>query len=125
MNQADIDLLEESGGLNTINHGVWGEAMKLNLTDQEWVQLIDGQSEDSELPICCANISRLRDRFVSILRGGRNNDIMDFELEHLKQELKWVADGHELTPLLQKVCEQIGFNPDEAEHKPRIEAPEL
>ena len=30
-----------------------------------------------------------------------------------------VADGHELTPLLKKVCEQIGFDPKAVEHEPQ------
>ncbi len=90
---------------------------KLTLTDTEWCQLIDGESEDSQLHICCANISALRDTFVSIMRNGRRDtEIGPFDLPNLKQKLKWVADSHDLTPLLKKVCEQSGFDPSVSEH---------
>lgn len=85
--------------------------MKITLTDSEWISLIDGDSEDSQLPRCCANISALRDELIHIIREGRNEDIMDYRIQWLKDKLTWVADGHDLTPLLKKVCDQIGFDP--------------
>lgn len=95
--------------------------MKIELTDSEWISLLDGDAEDSSLPTCCANISALRDSFVSILRNGRGRDIMSWEIDALKQKLKWVIDGHDIEdmPVLQKVAEQIGFEPETAEHTPR------
>ena len=91
---------------------------RLTLTDSEWVQLLDGESDDSQLGKCCANISSLRDWFAQIIRDGRNEPIMDWYLEKLKVRLKWVADGHDLTPLLQKVCDQLQFDPSAVEHEP-------
>lgn len=91
--------------------------MKLNLTDSEWISLLDGESDDSQLGTCCANISSLRDQFMLLVRSGRNEEIMEWELTDLKRKIKWVADGHELSPLLIKICEQIGFDPEEEEHK--------
>lgn len=90
----------------------------LNLTDSEWLQLLDGQSDDSELSACCANVSALRDVFFQIVREGRNEEIMDWVVRDLKQKIKWVAGGHELTPLLRKICEQINFDPNSVEHEP-------
>ena len=92
------------------------DKIQLTLTDSEWIQLIDGESDDSQLGICCANISALRDEFVSIIRYGRHS-ISDWSLSDLKQKLKWVADGHKLTPLLQKVCDQLDFDPTTVEHQ--------
>lgn len=92
--------------------------MKLDLTDSEWIQLLDGQSDDSELQACCANISALRDVFVEIVRNGRNSSLMNWTADDLKQKIKWVADGHDLTPVLQKVCAQINFDPSSAKHTP-------
>ena len=90
----------------------------LQLTDSEWIQLLDGESDDSGLQSCCANISALRDVFVQIVRAGRSNELMSWVLDDLKQKLKWVADGHELPPLLRKVCEQIQFDPADIDHEP-------
>lgn len=90
----------------------------IKLTDTEWILLLDGQDEDSELGSCCANISALRDVFVQLVRSGRNSERQDWELRDLKQKIKWVSDGHELTPLLKKVCAQIGFDPAKVYHEP-------
>lgn len=90
--------------------------MKLDLTDSEWISLIDGESDDSQLPKCCANVSSLRDVFVDIVRGGRKEDMTGFQERDLKQRLVWLAGGHDLTPLIQNICEQIGFDPKNEEH---------
>jgi hypothetical protein len=92
----------------------------ITLTDSEWIQLIDGDSDDTELQTCCANISALRDTFVGILRQGRARKLCSWDRGMLIQKLTWVIDGHELTPLLRKVCEQIGFDPSTVEgHDPQ------
>jgi hypothetical protein len=89
----------------------------LNLSDTEWVSLIDGNSYDSGLPICCANISALRDVLVSILRNGRKREIGFFDMQELRKCLKWVADDHDLSPTVKKLSDQIGFNSASEEHK--------
>ena len=70
--------------------------IKLTLTDSEWISLIDGNSNGSQLPVCCANVSALRDVFVRIVRNGRNNGIFVWDLDELKQKLKWFTDGHDI-----------------------------
>lgn len=91
--------------------------MKINLTDSEWISLLDGEIEGSQLPRCCANISALRDVFMSIVRDGRNDDIQDWQIQDLRQKLKWVADGHDIEnfPVLMKVVECVGGLPEEHE----------
>lgn len=84
--------------------------ISLSLTDKEWMQLLDGNCEYTQLQSCCANISALRDELGQIVREGRTEPIMSFYLSSLKQKLMWVMDGHELSPLLKKVCDQIGFD---------------
>ncbi len=95
--------------------------MKIELTDSEWISLLDGNAEDSGLPICCANISALRDQLVSIVRDGRNSDIMKWEIDDLKQKIKWVIDGHDIEglPLIKKIADQIGFDFETVEHEPQ------
>jgi hypothetical protein len=66
------------------------ENIKLNLTDSEWISLVDGNSDDSSLPVCCANVSALRDVFIHIIRNGRNTDLPSWTLEDLRQKLKMV-----------------------------------
>ena len=92
--------------------------VKLELTDAEWLQLLDGENDDSELPTCCANISALRDSLMSHVRAGRNRAIPSWKVREITQRLGWVADGHDLTPLLKKVCKQLNYTPGE-EHEPQ------
>ena len=96
-----------------------GQDYTITLTDGEWIRLIDGECDDSELSKCCANISELRDTLVSIVRDGRNNPIYNWKLKELMKHLKWVHDGHEFTnmPVLRKICQQIGFDPKTAKHE--------
>lgn len=95
------------------------DKVSLDLTDQEWMQLLDGDCEDSQLQACCANISALRDVLVGIVRRGRKEPLSSWEMQRLQQTMGWVADGHDLTPLLKKVCQQIGFDPAAQEgHEP-------
>lgn len=95
--------------------------MKITLTDQEWIQLLDGNSDDSELPVCCANVSALRDVLGQVVRNGRHHEIEVFTADNLRQKLKWVTDGHELTklPVLKKLAEQVGFDEASETHKPQ------
>lgn len=92
---------------------------KLDLTDAEWVRLIDGDCEDSALPKCCANISELRSTLISICRDGRNGEVMEYKIDRLKQHLKWVEDGHDLAdmPVIKKIMQQIGYDSAGMEHE--------
>lgn len=94
-----------------------GEDYTITLTDAKWIRLIDGECDDSDLGKCCANCSELRDTIISIVRDGRNQPIMNYKLKKLMKHIKWVADGHDLSPTLKKICEQIDFDPNEAEHE--------
>lgn len=87
----------------------------LNLTDDEWVRLIDGYSEDSLLQHCCANISALRDELITMLRCGRNRSASDWELKELRDKLQWVAYGHEIAekPVFKKLIAEVGGLSDE------------
>jgi hypothetical protein len=80
--------------------------MKIELTDSEWMSLIDGEREDG-LQRCCANISALRDCLIGLARdGGRVNP---FTIGRLQMTLGWVIDGHEIDniPALVKVRDQL------------------
>ncbi len=46
----------------------------VDLTDKEWVSLIDKDGEG--LGLCCANISALRDAIIDILRNGKEIDFI-------------------------------------------------
>lgn len=92
-------------------------APAIKLSDKEWMSLLDGDAKDSALPTCCANVSALRDTLAQIVRQGRDKPLMLFDLDDLKQRLKWVHDGHKLSPTLKKICAQIGFDPTKAEHR--------
>ena len=43
--------------------------LKIELTDHEWIDLLDREGEG--LPMCCANISGLRDEIRYMLENGR------------------------------------------------------
>mgnify|MGYP005997610877 CR=1 FL=1 len=87
------------------------ENIFLNLTDSEWIGLIDGEAEDSHLPKCCSNMSELRDVLISIVRNGRNDEVPFYLINDLKRTLKWVADGHDLSnfKVLQKIVNIVGI----------------
>lgn len=84
--------------------------MKIDLTDTEWIQLIDGSSKGSKLNACCGPVSELRDEIIQIVRDGRNRDRKEFELKFLYKALdNFIGSGHGLNPTLQKLCEQINY----------------
>ena len=93
------------------------EAVKLDFTDSEWMSLLDGDAEDSELPTCCANIAQLRNDLMFIVRNGRREGIPSWSLSDIRKHLKWVADGHELKnlPLIQRLVDAVGGLPEEHE----------
>jgi len=80
--------------------------VKIELTDSEWMSLIDGTRD---LQRCCANISELRDCIISVVREGCV--INTFAIERFKMTLGWVLDGHEIDsiPALVKIREQLGL----------------
>lgn len=64
----------------------------VDLTDSEWMSLIDG-TRPGGLQKCCANISELRDRIIEIARdGGRYHLHSLFFLRAYRA----TADGHDL-----------------------------
>jgi len=62
--------------------------IRITLTDAEWISLIDCADDDSGLPICCANISALRDELIGVIRNGRNNPLSQWELDELIKKKK-------------------------------------
>ena len=90
--------------------------MKIILSDAEWMQLIDGYREG--LPVCCANISALRDCLIKAARNG--GDLNSWYFKDLHEKLRWFLEGHELTPLLEKICEQVEFPLTPPPDKPKV-----
>lgn len=89
--------------------------MKLELTDEEWMQLIDGERKDG-LAKCCANISALRDVLISAARDG--GYLHPFLLQNLRRTLGWCYDSHDLSaiPVIARVHDQLdmqGYPPHE------------
>jgi hypothetical protein len=87
------------------------QGVHLDLTDSEWIRLIDGQSEDSALQSCCANISDLRDEIVQIVREGRKSPVMPFRVAEIKEKFKHVLDNHSLSKTARKLKEQLDRAP--------------
>lgn len=90
---------------------------QIELTDSEWMDLIDGsENRDNNLGICCANISALRDEIIKFARNGGR--CYEFELIGLKQKIGWVIDGHDITGInaLVKLCDQLDINISEQKH---------
>lgn len=81
--------------------------MKITLTDTEWLQLLDGEAADSELPKCCADVSNIRDVLSQVVRDGRNEEVCPYLINELEQAISRFKAGHKPTKLLKKVAEQI------------------
>ena len=86
------------------------------LTEQEWNALCDRTyNEETDdwrciaLPICCANVSALRDQII-ILRE-RDGVLLNDNRKDLLQSFEWVQDGHASDEwdwtILNKLIEQI------------------
>ncbi len=86
-----------------------GEECVVDLTDTEWMDLID--PERPGLPRCCANISALRDVIINIARESGRVGV--FGRGDLGQKAVWVMEGHELTPAVKVFLEKAGFDLDE------------
>lgn len=81
------------------------DEIKIELTDREWVSLID--QEDEGLPSCCANISALRDEIINILRNGKT--LYSWDLLRFLRAYHPATSGHEFENMdtLQKLFDQI------------------
>jgi hypothetical protein len=84
------------------------ESVKIELTDAEWMSLIDGDRPGGLLA-CCANISELRDRIISAARMG--GEIHAFEIAQFRITLGHVLAGHDIDPgsipALDRLREQV------------------
>lgn len=95
---------------------------KVELTDAEWMSLIDGTRE-SGLQKCCANISELREQVIVIARdGGRYHTWANFFLRAYRA----AADGHDLDIpaliVLRDAClTHAGVTLDELMEKPHAD----
>ena len=91
--------------------------MQLELTDSEWMSLLDGEREG--LQRCCANVSVLRDVLMNIVRGG--GEVGTFDRFQLEQKFAWFIEGHNLDPdgPLAKIAAQVGLSTDPPEEHPR------
>ena len=90
---------------------------RLELTDSEWMSIIDGERDG--LPMCCANISELRDSLISAARSGGETGFFT----RLPMYLDWCFPEHDITPVMQKVIDQMDWNPTgtEGHEKQRME----
>lgn len=86
------------------------DEIKIELTDREWVSLID-QEEDA-LPTCCSNISALRDEIIDILRQGKT--LYNWNILNFLRAYHWSVSGHEFDDMavLQKFFDQVIVNDD-------------
>ena len=78
---------------------------KITLTDEEWMSIIDVTRDG--LPICCANISALRDEIIEVAREGGD---AFFGKSNIEEKVMWVKDDHTLSPVILKICEQLGID---------------
>lgn len=94
------------------------KSYNVELTDTEWMELIDGSdNRDNNLGMCCANISALRDSIFSIARCG-NGEVFEFEKKDIEQKVSWCLSGHDLNGItaLVKLCQQLEINLDNTKH---------
>lgn len=84
--------------------------IKIDLTDEEWMSLIDGTRPDG-LQSCCANISALRDEIISLARMGGTSPL-GITIERLAMVWGAAIDGHDgldQIPALVKLRDQLGI----------------
>lgn len=95
------------------------QTVKIELSDSEWMELLDG--ERGGLARCCANVSALRDALFQIVRSGCEVD--PFDRHGLERTLGWFLEGHELDPEgpLVKLADQLGLSTDPPREHPRQE----
>lgn len=83
---------------------------KIELTDAEWMSLIDGTRSDG-LQSCCANISDLRDHIISLARMGGQSPL-GITRHHIAMSWGAALDGHDglnEVPALIKLRDQLGI----------------
>ncbi len=86
---------------------------QIDLTDEEWMSIIS-QARDG-LPVCCANISELRDELISAAR--MNGEVVFYKSGRLISVMGWCFPDHDIPPTIAKVAEQIGWTPEYKEHE--------
>jgi len=70
-----------------------GDARDAGLTDSEWMSLID--MERDGLPVCCANVSALRDRVIDIAREGcKVSGWNQIRTQRFLQAYQWAINSH-------------------------------
>ena len=87
------------------------------LSDTEWMALINKEREG--LPICCSNISELRDQIIQIARDGAM--LPPWNGIHFLRSYRVARDGHELNDttfpilmrLVSEIAESMGYTVDE------------
>lgn len=79
--------------------------MKVELTDSEWMELID-MTRDG-LPDCCANISAFRDAIITLAREG--GELHAFIAHDLIKTHTWCEEGHDMKelPIVAKLMGQV------------------
>ena len=77
---------------------------RVELTDTEWMDLIDGDRDG--LPRCCANVSALRDDIIRLARDG--GIVNSLYVSMLRTHATWVFPAHgNPSPTLQKLFAQL------------------
>jgi hypothetical protein len=69
--------------------------LKVELTDQEWMSIID--KSRAGLPMCCANISNLRDTIIQLAREGGEALV---EGPFVLRAYRTCLDGHDMDALV-------------------------
>jgi hypothetical protein len=89
----------------------------IQLTDTEWMSIIDGSRDG--LPVCCANVSALRDDIISAARNG-GTPLM---VETIRRRADWVFPEHgEPPPAVASLLAQCGWTmKTDAEHRAMYE----
>lgn len=94
-----------------------GDVVRLDLTDSEWMSIID--SERDGLPVCCANVSELRD---CITRAARFGGEITF-INRIRDVVHWVYPDHGAPEgVMAKIVEQLGvtiLTEEEVKHPPQ------
>lgn len=93
------------------------EEVAIDLSDSEWMSLIDGSDKRGGLTRCCANISELRDEIMSLARNA-GDGVFTMHIERFKVIYGQAADSHDLTsiPALAKLVAQLGISAEDVEH---------
>lgn len=82
----------------------WLKAIGVDEDGQRIPALVNGDDENIELPICCANVSNARDILISVMM---TSELSEEDAEHLS----FCLEGHDLptSPILSRICEDLGI----------------